>query len=1158
MDSLADLSNYLVHSHIDQSSTVSNKAEHDDGLLSLLAVAQTQSVDFLPISAQRYLGSVGRGASGDVLQSSIVRELGLAFKEFSALPGSRENLMRSMMREICILQHPPIQSCTNVINLEGMCWKFDSSDAGISPVLVYRLGRSLAAHLAEVPTPFDTRLQYVKDIGNGLMVLHASGVVHGDLKPENVIMNVDHSVTPSVEFPEIADFGSSQYLLESHDRFYLPRSHLWCAPEWHARSHTIEQAQRMDVYSYGLLAYWILFFDHSKDVSIFSDDILALEGSIAERRLRDFLIQRTPQAHQDGKFIHDLENFFYGCLSHDPEGRTPVISNDIGLLRDLNPGIILSIAESYQKHPVFDLASCIDQLLQVNAGIRQRVVKIFENSLSSPCSDCAQNGALQLALCHYLGFGTPRDMEATKLLIAGRKVSESDMQHSLDTIQKCQFPNRPGQAKWYVEPDLVSSYQESGDLEKAVRWHEDELEALTDCFGTGHRIVSMATTTLALLLDEAGQTSKALNLCKEQYEDITSRVGKDHLDALTAQCQVALYQWKSGDTAEAIVTGERLVELLRSHPTFQETDRLAMACFSNLAGAYVSAQLHEQALPILERLMELHDEVLGRNHPESLANRQVLAASYCESVPPNFQRALALQAEVLEGWRKHFGPEHRSTINATRMYASILDREGSNDQLALETYEWCMDASRNLFSDDHPDTWLAVSRYGHYRLLHDENFEENIALLQQSLQNLERLLPTDHKDTVDAMLNLSGGYTRGEKLDEAEALLLRVLRSKVCTTENKPTVHLWVWQGLGEVYQKRNDSKRAREAWETTLKYADKHWGIHHPAVRQAMSSLGMLLVEEGHHDEGIHLLEQIVTWSQEHLGKGAFWTVVYSSELGTSYNSIGDHEQAYKILSEVYLHATEALGDMKPETMDVQGNLAYTAHRVDRSKQAKDLTEDLLSKRRLVLGQLHEDTILTIGNLFRIYLDLQLTPEIELLVPQVMIVVERVNQEAVKHVATLQYLLAEYFSMSENLDKGEEFFRNHLVALREQTGVDESTNTAKYCLAYILSDTSKIGEAVEIMCQVVEYRLEFHGECSSSANQAFGLLGVLLRDSGDLVGAEMRFGQELRSATSLRKGLGPSDIIDAYEHLMTIYRKQNRVAEVLEAERKVAELKHS
>jgi tetratricopeptide (TPR) repeat protein len=973
-------------------------------------------------------------------------------------------------------------------------------------------------------------------------------------------MNIDHSATPPVEFPEIADFGSSQCLLESQDRFYLPRSQEWCAPEWHARSHTIEQARRMDVYSYGLLAYWILFSSHSKDMSISSEDIAGLRNSIAERSLRAFLAQRIPEADQEAKLIHELEDFFYGCLSQDPEERTSVVSRDIGLLRDLSADTKPTLAESHQKHPAFDLASCMDQLLQVTAGVRQKIFKILEDSMSSSCSACAQNGALQLALCHTLGFGTPRDVQATESLIAARTVSHSDLQQRLDTIRDCQFPNRPGQAKWYIEPDLVSSYQESGDLGKAVQWHKDELEALRDCFGTSHRLVSMATNTLALLLDEDGQTSKALELCIEQYDDITSRVDQNHRDALTAQCQVTLYQWKTGDTAEAIITGERLAELLRNHPSIEETDRLTMTCFSNLAGSYVSAHLHEKAIPILERLIELNAQVLGSNHIDTLANCQTLAVSYCESVPPNYRQALALQRQVLKGWRENFGSGHRNTINASTVYASILAREGSNDPLVLEMYEWCMEASRELFSDDHPDTWLAVSRYA-YRLLHDKTHKivvDAIGLLQQSLENLERLLPTDHRDTLDVMLRLVLAYINSEKLDEAESLLLRVLQSKLCITERNPTIYLWVWSGLGRIYKERGDSKRAREAWETTLKYADQYWGVHHPAAREAMRELGRLLIEDGHHDDGIRLLEQDFTWCQEYLGKSAYGTVISGNALGQSYNAIGDYVQAYEILSDVYLHATKSLGDMKLATIDVQGELAYTAHRVDESQAAKDLTEDVLRKRHLVLGSLHEDTILTIGNLFRIYVDLDLRPEIELLLPQVMTVVERVTEEVVRHVSTLHYLLAECFSKSGNSSRGEEFFRHQLRDLGEQSGTDRRIFTAKYCLAYILSDTSNIGEAVELMYEVLELRLKLQEECSLSAHYVLGLLGVVLRDSGDLAGAEKHFEQELSSAISLRSGLEKCDIIDAYEHLITIYRKQNRAAKILETEQRIADLKRS
>jgi hypothetical protein len=148
--------------------------DHND-LLTLLAVAQKHLVDYLPLTWQPLLGSVGRGASGEVRQSSVVKELGLAFKEFSALPDAERSTLQGMKREISILQHPPIEQCSDIISLQGICWKFDNTQVGMSPVLVYRLGRSLVDHLHDEDVSFEERLQYVKNIGRGMIVLHSSG-----------------------------------------------------------------------------------------------------------------------------------------------------------------------------------------------------------------------------------------------------------------------------------------------------------------------------------------------------------------------------------------------------------------------------------------------------------------------------------------------------------------------------------------------------------------------------------------------------------------------------------------------------------------------------------------------------------------------------------------------------------------------------------------------------------------------------------------------------------------------------------------------------------------------------------------------------------------------------------------------------------------------
>jgi hypothetical protein len=178
-DEYSYLSSYGNNSYLPASVAQPSEAVDDhNNFITFLAVAQRHLVDFLPITWQSSLGSVGRGASAEVEQSHVVKELGLAFKKFSASPSSNENILKGMTREISILQHPPIRKCVNIISLEGICWNFDNTDVGMSPVLVYRLGRNLVDHLRDTKVSFEERLQYVRDIGRGMMVLHASGKLY--------------------------------------------------------------------------------------------------------------------------------------------------------------------------------------------------------------------------------------------------------------------------------------------------------------------------------------------------------------------------------------------------------------------------------------------------------------------------------------------------------------------------------------------------------------------------------------------------------------------------------------------------------------------------------------------------------------------------------------------------------------------------------------------------------------------------------------------------------------------------------------------------------------------------------------------------------------------------------------------------------------------
>jgi serine/threonine protein kinase len=84
-----------------------------------------------------------------------------------------------------------------------------------------------------------------------------AGVVYGDIKPENVL--VDKGSEPSTFGVKMTDFGYSCYGSADEDFVKLPRSQPWEAPEYHPRWFTLAAAKKMDMYSFGLLCLWLLF-----------------------------------------------------------------------------------------------------------------------------------------------------------------------------------------------------------------------------------------------------------------------------------------------------------------------------------------------------------------------------------------------------------------------------------------------------------------------------------------------------------------------------------------------------------------------------------------------------------------------------------------------------------------------------------------------------------------------------------------------------------------------------------------------------------------------------------------------------------------------------------------------------------------------------------
>lgn len=131
-----------------------------------------------------------------------------------------ETAMSDVLREVQImkmLEHPNIVNLIEVID--------DRSTDHFYMVLEYVDGKLAKEGSGPAGIGENTARKYLRDIVSGLMYLHAHNIVHGDIKPDNLL--VTHSGTV-----KIGDFSVSQVFEDDNDELRRsPGTPVFTAPE---------------------------------------------------------------------------------------------------------------------------------------------------------------------------------------------------------------------------------------------------------------------------------------------------------------------------------------------------------------------------------------------------------------------------------------------------------------------------------------------------------------------------------------------------------------------------------------------------------------------------------------------------------------------------------------------------------------------------------------------------------------------------------------------------------------------------------------------------------------------------------------------------------------------------------------------------------------
>ncbi|MBD2327458.1 serine/threonine-protein kinase [Alkalinema sp. FACHB-956] len=195
-------------------------------------------------SKYRLLGLIGRGQFGRV-HCAMHRSTGqlVALKELDPIRFPTHQFLREL-RFLLTLHHPNIVTC----------WACEHSPTGRYLVMDYCEGGTLRNLLdAYGALPPILAFSIVQDILAGLAHAHSCGIIHCDIKPENILLHLHHQGWTA----RLSDFGIARLSQEFTCHSGLTGSPAYMAPE---RFYG-QQSMTVDTYAVGILLYEMLVGD---------------------------------------------------------------------------------------------------------------------------------------------------------------------------------------------------------------------------------------------------------------------------------------------------------------------------------------------------------------------------------------------------------------------------------------------------------------------------------------------------------------------------------------------------------------------------------------------------------------------------------------------------------------------------------------------------------------------------------------------------------------------------------------------------------------------------------------------------------------------------------------------------------------------------------
>lgn len=299
------------------------------------------------------------------------------------------------------------------------------------------------------------------------------------------------------------------------------------------------------------------------------------------------------------------------------------------------------------------------------------------------CDTCLRRTAFQLALCHTLGFGIPKNHGKAIDYLVKSGQPESNLHDEISNIKQISgfgFTDLQSRPAKFVDDgiiviwDFVDEYRRKGlELSKVQEYHLRELTDMKSVLSDDSDVVRMLKGVLAKLYTLRGNFKQVEELRRELLQTSINKYGDEGIETLHAKVDLGNILLETRQLTEAEDHLSAAFSGMRR--TLGKRHLATLTAQAQWCETLSARGQHAETVPIYKEIFSELSDLLGAEHPEAITAMHNWASALGSSGDFSFSKTL--HKCVLNHRINNLGPRHEQTLNSKTSVASALRRMGS-------------------------------------------------------------------------------------------------------------------------------------------------------------------------------------------------------------------------------------------------------------------------------------------------------------------------------------------------------------------------------------------------------------------------------------------------------------------------------------------------